>query len=252
MKTLTDGLHVLTALLEQNSLEECKTQFEEVKHLLVTKNILFAEGSNLLPIIQIMETGAYLFLLLENIDGFVSCFSVLKSGYYSHESKSQNTYKLVGIEMLRCLAIHNHIRFGEIMEELPYDVLMNNKDVGIAIILSQHISEGNFGQAIRLCSSLTNQEYVHLGKMLIYSIREEMATCFESAYPSLNTSETQKMLFYPTDLEFQSLVSKHAWKIEHNSIVFKNPSEVNTEPQAKITEKIRAGIDIIASLEKVV
>lgn len=148
-----------------------------------TKELLLAR--------ETLEIGALWSIETRNIPSFQRYVAQLKSYYFDYGSQlpdSPYKYQILGLNLLSLLAQNRLAEFHTEMELLSVEE-QHNIYIKHPIVLEQLLMEGSFHRVFLSKGNVPAQNYIFFIDILMDTIRSEIASCVEKAYPQVLTSQ---------------------------------------------------------------
>jgi 26S proteasome regulatory subunit N12 len=174
------------------------------KVLLVTQHLLplnpsQGDRSQLELARTVFEIGAYTSIRLKDKAAFVNYLGYLKE-FYSLGLGAEKESDLTGLNLLRLLAENKIAEFHTQLEiiDVTASHVASSEPVQFARGLEEWVMEGAYNRVWKAGEGQGVNVYQKFFlDVLMDTIRNEIATCLERAYPSLPVSDTQILLFFP-------------------------------------------------------
>ncbi|KAI0650603.1 COP9 signalosome [Trametes meyenii] len=184
---------------------------------------------------DILEVGAFWSIRTKDIPSFDRYFSQLQTFY--------NDYRL------------NRIAdFHTTLESLPLpaDALTSNPYIAHPINLEQWLMEGSYSKVWNAREEAPAEEYKFFVDSLMGTIRNEIASCEETAYDSLPLKDAATLLFFKNQSELLTFAQQRGWQVDLTAgkITFAKKTEEKVEiPKEKL---ILANLQYARELEQIV
>jgi 26S proteasome regulatory subunit N12 len=134
--------------------------------------------------------------------------------------RSNNEALIVGLNLLRLLVQNRIAEFHAELETTDAVVLKDHR-VQAVLELEQFLMEGAYNKITQRQNALPDPSYEHFMSMLMNTVRDEIASCAESAYASLTGAEAMKLLGFTSDEEFRMYAKTREWALDVNGgVVF--------------------------------
>ena len=146
-----------------------------------TKELLLAR--------ETLEIGALWSIETQNIPSFQRYVAQLKCYYFDYGAQlpdSPYKYQVLGLNLLSLLAQNRLAEFHTEMELLSVDE-QQNIYIKHPIVLEQLLMEGSFHRVFLSKGNVPAQNYIFFIDMLMDTIRSEIASCVEKAYPQVRS-----------------------------------------------------------------
>lgn len=244
-----DNLEKANTLLPKLKIEMTKFSFllpgnndsEEVKNgMLLARNIL--------------ETATLLSAKMNNFEAFERNITQLKPYYqsasFSNLQESPMQYTILGLNLLRLLANNQIADFHTELELIPTEML-DNTYIKHPIQLEQYLMEGSYTKIIETRDNVPSPTYTHFMDDLVETVRNEIASCSEKAYPSLPVDQACKLFMFNSD-QLKEFAEDRDWKINGNKIIFEIDTTEDEKEQIPATKVIGRTLLYARELERIV
>ncbi|CAG8983960.1 hypothetical protein HYALB_00008821 [Hymenoscyphus albidus] len=185
---------------------------------------------------EVFESGALLSIRYKDTAAFTRYVHQLTPFYELPSSilpgaKSERT-KVTGLYLLLLLTQGNYAGFHTELEGLEIREgsdgvrVEDDRYLGYPIRLERWLMEGSYDLVWKAMASreVPSEEYAVFSEILTITIRNEIASCSETAYPSLPISSTKNLLFLDSEGAVVSFAQSRGWLIRDGRIYFPNQS----------------------------
>lgn len=121
--------------------------------------------------------------------------------------------------------------------------------------VEQWLMEGSYKKVLGASRSLAAPEFAHFMSLLVETVRDEIASCIEKAYPSISVADAAAMLMVSQE-QLAPYSQGRAWVVEGGRFVFPGVSgDGNAAPSAKdirSQELIHNTLQYARELERIV
>eukprot|EP01135_Chromosphaera_perkinsii_P006036 Nk52_evm1s384 gene=Nk52_evmTU1s384 len=172
---------------------------------------------------EVLELGAQWAVRVKDIAGFKRYISQVKTYYFDFKDQlpeSAYMYQLLGLNLLSLLSENCIAEFHTELELLDPKEIHSNIYIKHPVAIEQYLMEGSYNKIILSRGNVPAESYSFFMDSLVDTIREEIASCFESAYEKLLLESAKNMLFFKSAGEFEKFCQKRNWKIVSGNIVF--------------------------------
>ncbi|KAI0677410.1 COP9 signalosome [Trametes maxima] len=206
---------------------------------------------------DILEVGAFWSIRTKDIPSFDRYFSQLQTFYNDYSSvlpPSPREYPLRGLNLIRLLTQNRIADFHTTLESLPLpaDALTSNPYIAHPINLEQWLMEGSYSKVWNAREEAPAEEYKFFVDSLMGTIRNEIASCEETAYDSLPLKDAATLLFFKNQSELLTFAQQRGWQVDLTAgkITFAKKTEEKVEiPKEKL---ILANLQYARELEQIV
>ncbi|KAL5384152.1 hypothetical protein PMIN04_004421 [Paraphaeosphaeria minitans] len=184
---------------------------------------------------ETLELGAIISIRLKDPHSFTRYFQQLQPFYALPDdklpSKGSNASKITGLYLLLLLSDGDYAGFHTLLETLEVAAaqagrgLEDDAFIQYPIRLEQALMEGSYDQVWRQTkgSNAPSDEFALFSDVLIGTIRSEIASCSEKAYPSIPISDAKSLLFLESEGSVVNFAKERKWVVKDGRIYF--PSE---------------------------
>lgn len=246
--------HELQGLLKQlhQSLNSHKYQaptslLSRAKVALLHMNALIPSSStprqHLLLARETLELGALISIRLKDPTSFTRYFQQLQPFYSLPESQlpkdGGNASKITGLYLLLLLSDGDYAGFHTLLETLEVAAaqareqgrggkgLEDDVFIQYPIRLEQALMEGSYDRVWGETKSerVPSEEFGMFSEVLIGTIRKEIASCSEKAYPSIPVSDAKSLLFLDSEGSVVKFAQELGWVVKDSRIYFPQQAE---------------------------
>jgi len=176
---------------------------------------------------DVLEIGALWSIEKEDVKLFERYMSQLKSYYFDYKNilkESMYTYNLLGLNLLNLLAQNRLAEFHTELELLPVekfsDEKVSNVYISYPVSLEQYLMEGSYHKVFLSKDCLPAPNYRFFVNVLMKTIREEIATCAETAYDKIAVTEAAKVLGLDAQEQLEDFQATKQWMLEESGQFF--------------------------------
>ncbi|KAF3908855.1 hypothetical protein AA313_de0200732 [Arthrobotrys entomopaga] len=212
------------------------------KLALLKSNALIPSPSNPPQLLSqardILEIGALTSIYLSDTESFNRYYNYLQPFYkLSSLQPSQQESKILGLYLLFLLSQGDAGGFHTALEVLNQEGKGDSESgwqwgeyVRYPVTLERWLMEGSYDkvwEATRKNKTPT-EEFDVFTKILVMTLRQEIATSARRAYPSLPISNAKNLLFLDTEKEVLAFAKQSNWEIRDGRIYFPPEDEYDT------------------------
>ncbi|KAJ7810365.1 SAC3/GANP/Nin1/mts3/eIF-3 p25 family-domain-containing protein [Mycena olivaceomarginata] len=175
-------------------LSKCGRLLTQLKLGLIEAGLLFPQGEDLNPedlIVtrEILEIGAFWSICKQDVTSFNRYFSQLQTFYtdYTTLPPSQHEYPICGLHLIRLLTQNRIADFHTVLESLSAAAVKSPYIVH-PVNLERWLMEGSYAKVWGARAEMPAAEYGYVIDSLVGTIRNEIASCQETVYESLNAA----------------------------------------------------------------
>ncbi|MCJ1244546.1 regulatory particle non-ATPase [Trapelia coarctata] len=238
MSSEKDLSHILSQLssLPSNS-PQTVSLLSKAKLTLLHLNALLPTPStpaSLLTLARsVLETGALISIRNQDPDAFTRYYQQLQPFYelppssYSHGEAHGQRSKVTGLYLLLLLTKGDYAGFHTLLEGLEVqatgkDGLEGDRFIHYPVMLEQWLMEGAYDEVWRAMKGegVPSEEFAVFSEVLIKTIRSEIASCSEKAYPSLPIPNAKNLLFLDSEGSVVAFAQERGWVVKDGRIYF--------------------------------
>ncbi|KAK0317980.1 regulatory particle non-ATPase [Friedmanniomyces endolithicus] len=202
----------------------------------------------------VLEHGALLSIRLKDTEAFTRYYQQLQPFYsLPHErwhraGKPRNQSKVTGLYLLLLLSVGDYAGFHTVLEGLEMssgkEHIEKDELIQYPVRLEQALMEGSYDKVWGETKGerVPSEEFAVFSEVLIKTIRSEIASCSERAYPSLQISNAKNLLFLDSEGAVIQFAQARGWVAKDGRIYF---------PQQE-AEMLAAGKDVMSSSNTVI
>ncbi|KAF7790887.1 hypothetical protein EIP86_001845 [Pleurotus ostreatoroseus] len=206
---------------------------------------------------EILEIGAICSIRAKDVPSFDRYFSQLQTFYNDFSSilpPSPREYPIRGLNLIRLLTQNRIAEFHTTLEALPLpaDSLTSNPFIAHPVNLERWLMEGSYSKVWNAREEAPAEEYKFFVDSLMGTIRNEIASCEETAYNTLPLKDAATLLFFKTPSELVPYAQQRGWQVDltGEAVTFVKKNEEKAEiPKEKL---ISANLQYARELEMIV
>ncbi|KAF2157854.1 hypothetical protein K461DRAFT_290127 [Myriangium duriaei CBS 260.36] len=204
---------------------------------------------------DVLEAGALVSIRQRDPDAFTRYFQQLQPFYslpssrYSSSSNSGNKSKVTGLYLLLLLSQGDYAGFHTEIERLETSQdgsanLDADPFIAYPMRLEQALMEGSYDRVWGETKGnrVPGEEFGVFTEVLINTIRAEIASCSERAYPSLPISNAKNLLFLDSEGAVVDFARSRGWTARDGRIYF---PAVETEAAAADGKNVMAATGLV-------
>ncbi|KAI9723746.1 MAG: hypothetical protein M1812_001046 [Candelaria pacifica] len=236
-KELSSLLHQLHETLTSHDYTKSTSLLSRAKLALLSLNALVPSSQIPQPVLllarETLELGALVSIRRQDPASFTRYFQQLQPFYdlpasqLSKEGSSES--KVTGLHLLLLLSQGDYAGFHTVLESLEVAAqsdggkgLEGDKFVQYPVMLEQWLMEGAYDRVWGVTKSekVPSEEYAVFSDVLVGTIRSEIASCSEKAYPSLPISNAKNLLFLDSEGSVIEFAQARGWVVKDGRIYF--------------------------------
>jgi len=242
-------------------LKKCGALLAQLKVGLIQTGLLIpTPQSNIQDLIvarDILEIGAFCSIRAKDVPSFDRYFSQLQAFYTDFRAAlplSKREFPVRGLNLIRLLTQNRIADFHTTLESLPLpaDEFSANPYIAHPVNLERWLMEGSYSKVWNAREEAPTEEYKFFVNSLMGTIRNEIASCEESAYESLPLKDAATLLFFTSPSDLLKFAQERKWQVDLTAglIKFARKNEEQTEiPKEKL---IAANLLYARELEQIV
>ncbi|KAJ4411800.1 regulatory particle non-ATPase [Didymella pomorum] len=240
-KELHSALQHLHQSLQSKNYQHATTLLSKAKMALLQLNALIPQEKTpkkqLQAARETLELGAIISIRLKDTVSFTRYFQQLQP-FYSLPTSSlpkdgSQASKVTGLYLLLLLSEGDYAGFHTLLETLEVAAAQEGKGleddqfIQYPIRLEQALMEGSYDRVWGETKSerVPSEEFGMFSEILIGTIRKEIASCSERAYPSIPVSDAKSLLFLDSEGSVVSFARESGWVVKDGRIYFPQQEE---------------------------
>ncbi|KAF2031057.1 hypothetical protein EK21DRAFT_64140 [Setomelanomma holmii] len=235
-KELASVLQQLHKSLQSHDYQQSTSLLSKAKIALLNINALIPQEKSSRKHLQLaretLELGAIISIRLKDTVSFTRYFQQLQP-FHSLPEKTLpkdggNASKVTGLYLLLLLSEGDYAGFHTLLETLEVAAAQDGKKleddqfIQYPIRLEQALMEGSYdrvwGQTKK--DKVPSEEFGLFTEILIGTIRKEIASCSERAYPSIPVSDAKSLLFLDSEGSVVQFAKESGWVVKDSRIYF--------------------------------
>ncbi|KAF2878114.1 DNA replication and checkpoint protein-domain-containing protein [Massariosphaeria phaeospora] len=184
-----------------------------------------------------LELGAVISIRLKDPVSFTRYFQQLQPFYSLPEDRlpkeGGNSSKITGLYLLLLLSDGDYAGFHTLLETLEVAAAQTGKGleedvfVQYPIRLERALMEGSYDRVWGETKGerVPSEEFGMFTEVLIGTIRKEIASCSEKAYPSIPISDAKSLLFLDSEGSVVKFAQESGWVVKDGRIYFPQQDE---------------------------
>ena len=191
---------------------------------------------------DILEHAVLLSVHLRDSEGFARSFTQLAVHYEACAAlgslpPSQKELPILGLNLLRLLVENRTAEFHAELELLGSDAVNSSVYIRYPVEIEQCLMEGSYAKVLALRQEAPSPECAYFLEALGNTVREELASCVETAYRSMPRADVLNMIACKPN-ELEELVQTRGWGVADNGSMLTFPRrEANADMQTSSAEK---------------
>uniref|UniRef100_A0A0N5AW61 26S proteasome non-ATPase regulatory subunit 8 n=1 Tax=Syphacia muris TaxID=451379 RepID=A0A0N5AW61_9BILA len=203
---------------------------KEAKLFSLTFDDIFLKHYSIFILGDVFEIDAMYALLCEDFERFNEAITVVLNFYnsYSSASQSSNKYLMVGLDLMYLLATNRLAEFHMLLEQIEQSVQETNPYITTPVYLEQSLMEGVYNKVVLTEGNIPSPFYSIFIRILMDTVRGEIASCIESAFKRLSVRDAAQMLFFSNTDDVIPFTKQRGWQVTNGVYFFNDekPSEV--------------------------
>ena len=206
---------------------------------------------------EILEHAILLAVKRRDTESFERQIAQVKT-YYFDTSRlfkdippSSYQYQILGLNLLRLLALNRIAEFHTELELIPLDK-HDNIYIKHPIQLEQYIMEGSYNKVFSAAKDLPAPSYSFFIEYLMdLRLKDEIAECSEKSYVSLPVAAGQKLLNFRSQDDFVAYAKQRGWEVKNGRVDVQKKEEDN-KAQVPSLQIIAQTLQYVKELERIV
>ncbi|PVH99079.1 hypothetical protein DM02DRAFT_529835 [Periconia macrospinosa] len=233
-KELQDVLKQLHQSLQAHKYQQSTSLLSRAKVALLHLNALIPSPNvprkHLLLARETLEIGAIVSIRLKDQVSFTRYFQQLQPFYALPELQKEggNSSKITGLYLLLLLSDGDYAGFHTLLETLEMAAAQTGRGleedafIQYPIRLERALMEGSYDRVWGETKSerVPSEEFGLFSEVLIGTIRKEIASCSEKAYPSIPVSDAKSLLFLDSEGSVVNFAQECGWVVKDGRIYF--------------------------------
>jgi len=235
-KELSSVLQQLHQTLKSHNYQQSTSLLGKAKIALLNLNALIPQEKTPRKHLQLaretLELGAIISIRLKDTESFTRYFQQLQPFYSLPESTlpkdGSNSSKVTGLYLLLLLSEGDYAGFHTLLETLEVAAaqagskLEADQFIQYPVRLEQALMEGSYDKVWVETKSerVPGEEFGLFTEILIGTIRKEIASCSERAYPSIPISDAKSLLFLDSEGSVVNFAKESGWVVKDGRIYF--------------------------------
>ncbi|KAI9376272.1 SAC3/GANP/Nin1/mts3/eIF-3 p25 family-domain-containing protein [Aspergillus egyptiacus] len=234
----------LTNAVNRKQFDAANDLLSRAKRTLLLQNALIPTASTPPELIvlarEVLELGALSAIRQTDAPSFTRYYQQLQPFYDLErdatsakkvDSTTSQRSKITGLYLLLLLSVGDGTSFHTVLEGLVEEASLNGRSVEddpfikYPVDLERNLMEGSYDKVWRQ----TNSE-----RVLVGTIRNEIAGCSEKAYPSLPISNAKNLLFLESEGAVMEFAQTRGWSLRDGRIYFPVDPEMATRSEKDI------------------
>ncbi len=159
-----------------------------------------------------LEHAAILAIRKEDMAGFERNVAQLQAFYGATDDASAAKYELLGVNLLRLLALDRIAEFHTALELIPLARRSAERFIQYPVAMEQYMMEGAYYHAVQGCRQTPSPLFDVFARMLAQTVRTQIAECISRAYATLTLKETTDLLMLTDAAELKQFEAQFDWK----------------------------------------
>jgi len=244
-------------------LEKCGSLLSKLKVALTGLTFLPSSINSQVPSAElqmareILEIGAFHSLEKRDVASFERYVAQLRSYYQDYKSQgmpeSPNRPHIVGLYLLHLLAQNRLAEFHLELQLLDLREIQSNYFLKFPVEYEESFMQGSYNKIFKQSQNLPAPNFQFFVDLLFDSIREQVATCMEASYKTMEVVAAGKMLFLDAVKQaplLQEYAAKRGWVVKNN--VFEFPKESKKEESVPSEELVETAVSYARALEIII
>jgi len=210
---------------QPQNLDEIGQIFGNLKKLMADEKVLskLDEQSLIKYHRDVYELSVLYAIQRADLNAFKEAIAVVDK-FYQTTSESTQKYLMIGLDLMYLLASNRLSDFHVGLEQLQQTIQTDNVYISTPVKLEQYLMEGSYNKILLTEKNMPSAYYNLFMKMLLDTVRSEIATSLERAFRTLATKEAAHLLLYTSVDEVSEFANKRGWKLQNGEYQFESTS----------------------------
>jgi len=239
---------------EPQNLNEIAQCFANLKKLMADQNVLnkLDEQSLVKYHRDVYELSVLYAIQRGDLSAFKEAIAIVEK-FYQTTTESTHKYLMIGLDLMYLLASNRLSDFHVGLEQLQQTIQTDNVYISTPVKLEQYLMEGSYNKILLTEKNMPSPYYNLFMKMLLDTVRSEIATSLERAFRTLATKEAAHLLLYTSVDEVTEFANKRGWKLQNNEYHFATTNmDQGTSKGIDTTRLVKQNIFYAKQLEMLV
>ncbi|KAH7887867.1 SAC3/GANP/Nin1/mts3/eIF-3 p25 family-domain-containing protein [Phlebopus sp. FC_14] len=242
-------------------LKKCGALLSQLKIGLIETGLLLPNGEasqqDMVIARDILEIGAFCSIRTKDVPSFDRYFSQLHTYYTDFRSSlppSEREFPVRGLNLIRLLTQNRIADFHTTLESLPLpaDEINTNPYIKHPVNLERWLMEGSYSKVWNAREEAPAEEYKFFVDSLMGTIRNEIASCEESAYESLPLKDAATLLFFASQSDLLKFAQQRGWQVDLTAGLIKFVRKNDEHMEIPKQKLIAANLVYARELEQIV
>uniref|UniRef100_A0AC35TU08 CSN8_PSD8_EIF3K domain-containing protein n=1 Tax=Rhabditophanes sp. KR3021 TaxID=114890 RepID=A0AC35TU08_9BILA len=153
-----------------------------------------------------------------DINAFKQSIAMVLNFYKSHPNSGPEAFPqanlLTGLHLMYLLAVNDLPAFHMHLEQISPDLQANNSYISVPVKIEQFLNEGAFNKIVLTEKSLPSPYYLAFIRILMNTVREEIANNIEQSFKKLSSADATHLLLFANESEFSAFAQRREWKMQ--------------------------------------
>ncbi|CAD5209501.1 unnamed protein product [Bursaphelenchus xylophilus] len=201
-----------------------------------TLNNLSAEASSGIHK-DFFEISALYNVVISDMDGFEKAIADVHSFYQCVAEDSSSKYLMYGLHLMYLLAKNKLSDFHMLLEQIDQSVQQKDPYIYLPVKLEQSLMEGAYNKVILNEKTLPTPYYQVFVRVLMNTVRSDIAVCIEKSFKGLQVKDAARMLLFESDEELRQFAQARGWTLDKDMLQFENDQEKKDSQKASLDTK---------------
>jgi 26S proteasome regulatory subunit N12 len=180
------------------------------------------------------EINALYSVVSNDMKSFEKAITDVHSFYACQSEESVQKYLMYGLHLMYLLAHSELSEFHILLEQIDQSVQQINPYISTPVKIEQSLMEGAYNKVILNDKSVPSPYYVVFVKILMDTVRKEIAVCMEKSFKRLLLKDAAQMLLFESENDVNAFAQARGWKLEKDVFRF-DLGQMQGETPAKHT-----------------
>ncbi|CAD5206572.1 unnamed protein product [Bursaphelenchus okinawaensis] len=183
------------------------------------------------------ELNALYNVVISDMEGFEKAISDVHSFYQCVAEDSASKYLMYGLHLMFLLARNKLSDFHMLLEQIDQAVQQKDPYIYLPVKLEQSLMEGAYNKVILNENTLPTPYYQVFVRVLMNTVRSDIALCIEKSFKGLQIKDAARMLLFDNDADLKSFAQSRGWTLDKDMLQFSNEQGSNDTHKASLDTK---------------
>jgi len=173
-----------------------------------------------------------------DMQAFEEAISDVHAFYQCQQQESTNKYLMLGLHLMYLIAANKLSDFHMLLEQIDQSVQKKNPYISMPVKLEQYLMEGAYNKVVLNEKSIPSPYYLPFVKILMDTVRRDIATCVEKSFKQILLKDATQMLLFDNDKDLLAFSKARGWHNDKDIFHFDRiQSQIDGTPRASLDTK---------------